>query len=113
LRQFAIIKRYLYLQQFAGPEERNWMHSHQWRRTWALGLWGGYTEVRMAGGPRTVRAPYLYTMDERVVHHVQAPTPGHTSLFLGLWRNDDLKHYFPTNTSVKWDEHIMKMVKRI
>lgn len=102
------------------------MHSHQWEHCYALGLWGSYTEVRIAGRPKRRRAPYFYHIDSSVVHHVQDPKPGHTSLFLGLWRDDDLKHYHgapqtladksavePTTLRRTWENHITKMVKRI
>lgn len=134
LRQFALWKRYAYLQQFACSEELNWMHSHQWRRVWAFVLWGGYVERRLGEAARNRRAPAVYTMDHRVAHHIQYPTPGHTSLFVGLWRDDDLKGYFPTFWQVgltggllglewerqhsrawrkPWESHIQKLVKRI
>lgn len=114
LRQFAIVKRHVYLQQFASSEDSCWMHSHQWRRTFALGLWGHYTERRLGGMfERSVRAPYFYTMNHDVVHHVRFPSPGHTSIFVGLWRDDDLKHYYPTGRAVFWPAHIRKFVKRI
>ena len=132
LRQVAIIKRYLYLQQFASSEDVRYMHSHQWYRTFALGLWGSYVEARIAGPYHRRAAPYFYTMDASVVHQVFAPSPGHTSLFLGLWRDDDLKHYYgaprparellrqleedpggPITYRRLWSAHIKKMVKRI
>ncbi len=115
LRQVAIIKRYLYLQQFASSEDMGYMHSHQWLRVFALGLWGSYTEKRLAGRARRRQAPYFYIMGADVVHHVQLPSAGHTSLFLGLWRDDDLKHYFPAHAPGKrlWSDHIRVMVKRI
>lgn len=115
IRQFAIWFRHLYLQQFASGESHYWMHSHQWRRTFALGLWGGYREYRYGWKRgRRILAPYFYTMGSDVVHHVQDPTPGHTSLFLGLWRDDDLKHYFPSEWKGRpWADHIKVMVKRI
>lgn len=128
LRQVAIIKRYVYLQQFSSSEDPRYMHSHQWHRTIAIGLWGGYTERRIAGPDRKRRAPYAYTMDASIVHHVQDPGPGHTSLFVGLWRDDDLKFYYgapegdasdpwfvksPRTTRALWSSHIRKFVKRI
>ncbi len=131
IRQVALWYRHLYLMQFAGSEEPDWMHSHQWRWTLAVGLWGSYIERRLGERPRVRRAPYAYAMDHTVVHHVQWPTPGHTSLFLGLWRDDDLKHYYPTAPleqgwralpyerswsepqRVPWEQHIQKMVARI
>jgi hypothetical protein len=127
LRQVALIYRGLYLQQFASAEDPRFLHCHQWHRTYALGLWGAYTEHRMAGPAKRRRAPYFYSMDASVVHHVQDVTPGHTSLFLGLWREDALKHYFgvpkvadapacegdPVTVPKKWEKHIRVMVKRI
>lgn len=113
LRQVALWKRHVYLQQFASSESASWAHSHQWHRTFALGLWGGYVEHRLAGPSRTRRAPYFYTMGADVIHRVALPSRGHTSLFVGLWRDDDLKHYFPTRVGVRWERHILKQVKRI
>lgn len=128
LRQVALWKRHLYLQQFSSGEDPRYMHSHQWHRTFALGLWGGYTEVRMAGPAKERRAPYFYTMGADVIHHVQFPSPGHTSLFLGLWRDDDLKHYYgtprnhtqpgtgdgsPITVRRVWSAHVLQMVARI
>jgi hypothetical protein len=118
LRQVAIVKRYVYLQQFSGSEHPAWAHSHQWRRTFAIGLWGSYLELRPAWqGLRLRRAPYFYTMDDSVIHRVTLPSPGHTSVFIGLWRNDDLKYYYPIERiraeRVRWDQHIKEMVRRI
>lgn len=116
LRQVALIKRYMYLQQFASHEDPAWMHSHQWHLTIALGLWGHYSERRLAGPERVRSAPYLYTMDASVIHHVQEVSPGHTSVFIGLWRDDDLKHYYPVRSHPPrrlWSDHIKVMVKRI
>lgn len=127
LRQVALWLRHVYLQQFASSEDPRFMHSHQWHRTIAFGLWGGYTEQRIAGRRRWRSAPYCYTMGADVVHHVQAPTPGHTSIFVGLWRDDDLKHYYgtpwtdaeaacvgnPATIRKLWSDHIKVMVARI
>lgn len=114
LRQVALWKRYLYLQQFASSEDMGWMHSHQWRWTFALGLYGHYMEYRMGGFWTKLRvAPYFYTMGHDVIHHVIMPSPGHTSLFLGLWRDDALKEYHRTGQGVPWEEHIKVKVKRI
>jgi len=122
LRQFAIVKRYCYLQQFASGEDPQWFHSHQWRYTIALGLWGSYSERRKRRGAfnkswtyRVVRAPYLYAMDDRVIHQVTGPTAGHTSVFIGLFRDDDLKRYWNCRTGYyrTWEDHIKVKVKRI
>lgn len=114
LRQFAIIKKYVYLQQFASSEDHRWMHSHQWHYAIAIGLWGSYLERRLGGRFMKWRmAPYIYTMGHDVVHHVQRPSRGHTALFIGLFRDDDLKRYYPTNGSRHWARHILKQVARI
>ena len=108
LRQFALIKRYAYLQQFASSEDPGWAHSHQWRYTVALGLWGSYTETRLAGWARRRCAPYLFWMDATVIHQVSVPSVGHTSIFIGLFRDDDLKHYYPVPAIGRkhWEAHI-------
>ena len=123
LRQVALWYRHVYLQQFASSEHKDWMHSHQWRHTFALGLWGAYTEYRPGQWPVIRCAPYAYGMDSEVVHQVVNPTPGHTSIFVGLWRDDDLKYYhkvvpsfgrrFRTGVTRLWSDHIKVMVKRI
>lgn len=125
LRQFAIIRRYVYLQQFASSEDPRYQHSHPWHFMIAIGLWGRYRERRMAGPDRERKAPYCYTMDASHIHQVQNPAPGHTSIFIGLWRDDDMKHYYrtptlvtgteasPVTVKVHWTDHIKKMVKRI
>lgn len=132
LRQFAIIKRRFYLQQFACSEDPRFMHSHPARRMFVFGLWGGYTEHRIAGKPIERRAPYLYTMDGGHVHHVQNPGPGHTSLFLmlGLQHDDPIgdKRYYgaplqvdddfdghdrPSTLWKPWKLHIRRKVARI
>lgn len=132
LRQVALIKRYVYLQQFASSEDFAWFHSHQWRRTIAIGLWGDYLERRPGwnqtvsnGWPNLGRdgavyrvrmAPYCYTMSDQVVHHVQVPSPGHTSIFIGLGpHDDDLKHYYTADGGEvrRWDDHIKVKVRRI
>ncbi len=112
LRQVALVKRYVYLQQFASGEDPRWMHSHQWHRTIALGLFGSYTE-RRHNVARLVRAPYLYTMGPDVIHQVIDPSPGHTSIFVGLWRDDSMKFYFERGAGVFWEDHIKVKVKRI
>lgn len=135
LRQVAIVRRHVYLQQFASAEDPRYMHSHPYRRLIALGLWGGYLERRIAGRDHRRRAPYLYFMDGGHVHHVQTPTEGHTSIFVGIGREPDDsqgdKHYYgaPTIDShdrpsasmrqtvrtirASWRTHIRKKVKRI
>lgn len=133
LRQFALVKRMVYLQQFASSEDPRYMHSHQWRRTFALGLRGGYTESRIAGPDIARDAPYFYTMDASVVHHVQDPSPDHLSVFVGIGRDDNLKHYYgspqltdytpdprfkqdttrPLTLRSRWEKHVLKMVARI
>ncbi len=113
LRQFAIVKRYCYLQQFASSEDFRYMHSHQWKYTIALGLWGAYVERRLAGDYKIRRAPYLYAMDDSVIHQVIHPSAGHTSIFAGFFRDDDLKQYFVAGSGTSWEDHIKVKVKRI
>lgn len=134
LRQFSIIKRYWYLQNFGCAEDARYLHSHPYKFMIAIGLWGSYTERRMAGVPRRRSAPYLYTLDDSTVHHVQAVSPGHTSLFIGFGRAEDGserdKRYYgaPRDSSEKigvlaplhpltltrsWKDHIRRKVARI
>lgn len=121
LRQFAIVKRHVYLQQFASSEDDHYFHSHQWLRMIAIGLYGFYTEERFGASERWRRkrvrhAPYIYTMDSDVIHRVEHPSPGQTSIFIGLWRRDDAKHYYPRlmpRRARTWESHILKMVERI
>lgn len=138
LRQFALVKRYVYLQQFASGEDPQYMHSHPYRWMLALGLWGGYTEHRIAGASRRRMAPYAYTLDGSHVHHVQDVTAGHTSIFIGIDRAADGdradKHYYgvpamtadedwststfapaelPVTKRSLWSKHIRVKVARI
>ena len=130
LRQVAIAKHHWYLQQFASAEDPRYMHSHPFRGMIAIGLWGRYTEHRIAGASIERRAPYLYTMDGSHVHHVQEVSPGHTSLFLGFGRAADDspgdKRYYgvpgptswtgslsPITVFRSWQQHIVEKVKRI
>ncbi len=125
----------VYLQQFASDEDPNFMHSHPYKRMFALGFWGAYTEHRIAGISRRRKAPYAYSMDGGHVHHVQEVTPGHTSIFIGLGRAIDGtigdKHYYGVPEAIQcteahdvvgcsprtrrkiWSSHIKAMVKRI
>jgi hypothetical protein len=134
LRQFAIVKRYAYLQQFASDEDDRYMHSHPYRFMLAIGLWGGYTEHRIAGESKRRTAPYLYALDGGHVHHVQDVSPGHTSVFIGIGRAADGtvgdKRYFgvpvecpplgtmafdrpPLTLRRLWTDHIKVKVARI
>lgn len=129
LRQVSIWKRRWYLQQFACSEDPRFMHSHPAKFMVVLGLWGGYTEQRIAGAPKVRTAPYFFTMDAGHVHHVQKPGPGHTSLFLmfGIQHDDPVgdKKYFgapviddqgdegPATRTRTWQRHIKKKVARI
>lgn len=106
------------------------MHSHPATIMIVIGLWGRYTEQRIAGAPIERKSPYLYTLDRGHVHHVQQPTAGHTSLFLmfGVQHDDPIgdKRYFgapvtvgeydgwgPTTLTRPWRLHIKKKVARI
>jgi hypothetical protein len=70
------------------------MHTHPWRYTIVLGLWGSYVERRYGREPVLRRAPYLYVMDSSVIHQVMAPSPGHTSVIIGIGRDDSLRSYY-------------------
>lgn len=131
LRQVALVKRYVYLQQFASAEDPQFMHSHPYRLMIAIGLWGSYLERRIAGRDRRRRAPYLYVMDGGHVHHVQEPARGHTSIFVGLGREEDgsqgdKRYYgiprrldgiaaedYPGTTFRTWQDHIRRKVARL
>lgn len=133
LRQVALRKRRWYLQQFACSEDPRFMHSHPAKLMIVIGLWGGYTERRIAGAPITRTAPYVYTMDRGHVHHVQKPGAGHTSLFLmfGVQHDAEIgdKQYFgtprdestlvdvlvgsPLTVTRHWKAHIRRKVARI
>lgn len=122
LRQFAVVLRHVYIQQFASSEDERYMHNHQWAWTIAVGLSGSYEEHRIAGPFHLRKAPYFFAMDASTVHHVQRPSGGHTSLLIGLWRDDTLKHYYGTpadntcdaqTTRVPWPRHIKRFVKQI
>ena len=119
IRQFALWKRHVYLESFSSSENQLWMHSHQWRWTIAIGLWGSYIERRLAGRWLKFRdAPYCYVMGHDVVHNVDQPTAGHTSLLIGLWRDDSMKYYFPTAANAlderrPWSAHIQRFVTRL
>lgn len=133
LRQFSIWKRHWYLQQFGCSEDPRFMHSHPCRFMLVLGLWGRYTERRIAGGPNERIAPYCYTMDAGHVHHVQRPAAGHTALFLMFGVRHDVegedKLYFgtpeyigedapisrqhPFTAAKPWKQHIRRKVARI
>lgn len=133
LRQVSIWKRHWYLQQFACSEDPRFMHSHPAKFMIVIGLWGSYTEQRIAGAPIKRSAPYVYTMDAGHVHHVQKPGRGHTSLFLmfGVQHDAEVgdKMYFgapvdtdstgvvqpeqPTTLTRHWKQHIRRKVARI
>ena|ERR1700761_5715461 len=105
MRQFAIVRTVAYLQQFCGSEDPRFLHSHQFRRSFAIGLRGAYYEFRLAGPPRLRKAPYFYTMDASVIHQVRYPTADHLSVFVGIGRDDDLKRYFGTPTETGSEEY--------
>ena len=114
LRQVALWKKHVYLQQFASGEDPRWMHSHPWRYCLAIGLWGGYRELRLTGPWRNRRAPYFFVLDNRDIHNVTFPSRGHTSIFIGLGEKTDNKHYFDSNpVTIHWTKHIKRKVKRL
>ena len=115
IRQFAIVKKYIYLQQFASSENAKWMHSHPWSwGTVAIGLWGSVDDKHLGNDLRTKRkrAPYFNYYGPTLVHQSTNPSSGHTSIFIGLGRKTDDKNYFPAIRK-HWLRHIQKLVARI
>lgn len=115
IRQFAIIKEHVYLQQFASSENREWMHSHPWAwGTIAIGLAGSVRDKHLGNDLKTRRkyAPYFNYYGPTTVHQSTGPSPGHTSIFIGLGRKTDEKNYFVA-VRKHWREHIQKIVRRI
>lgn len=119
LRQFAIVHRVCYLQQFASGENPRYYHRHEFRRVWCLVLSGGYWESRPGAEDRFVSAPMLYSMTQQVLHRVTRPLPGHTSIFFGWSRNGE-RVYFREYSDpsldllpIPWQDHVKQQVKRI
>lgn len=116
LRQVAIVKERLYLQQFASGEHSAYFHSHPWiGGTVALGLWGQVTDRLLAPArpAKRVRAPYLRVMGPGHVHQTQDPSPGHTSLFLGLGHKTDRKYYVRESSLIHWRHMVGRLVARM
>jgi hypothetical protein len=116
IRQFAIWKGRVYLQQFASSENPEWHHSHPWKYgTVAIGLWGSVQDTHLGNDWRTKRkrAPYLSVYGPTTIHQSTDPSPGHTSIFIGLGeKRDSEKHYFRAERK-PWREHILRLVKRL
>lgn len=115
LRQFAIIPRVCYLQQFASGENPDFYHRHEFARAHALVLSGSYTESRPGQQPRRVHAPAYYSMDRSVRHRVTDPSARHTSIFFG-WKRVGERGYFhryALSTEIPWQKHVKQQVKRI
>jgi hypothetical protein len=110
LRQVAIVSRRVYLQQFASGEGPD-MHAHE-GPVLVLGLWGSYREQRLVGTERRVQAPYAYVMGRDVVHRVDRPSPGHTSIFVILRRERE-RQYMRAGSMWSWREQVKQEVKRI
>lgn len=120
LRQVAIVKNHVYLQQFASSEfseaEGLHFHSHGWAGgTVAIGLWGRLGERRLIGveTEKVWRAPYLRYMGPNYCHMSYPLTPGHTSLFIGLGKKTDRKYYIAAPAVKHWREYIKKVVRRL
>jgi len=116
LRQFAIVKKYIYLQQFASAESYDWYHSHPWSwGTIAIGLWGVIGEETIGGVRRhhSFKAPYFRYMGQQWVHRSFPMSPGHTSIFIGLGRKTNEKGYYRRPEYRHWTEHVEKVVNRI
>ena len=128
LRQFAIVKRVCYLQQFASGENPNYYHRHEFQRMLVIVLRGSYIERRPGAPDRLVIGPCVYTMDDRIVHQVDEPSASHTSIFLGLRRRGE-RTYFRRGrarigvagrvasildlTPIDWRAHVKRQVERI
>lgn len=120
IRQFAIWKGRIYLQQFASGENPAWLHSHPWKKgTIAIGLWGSVVDCQVPGADqvRLYKAPYIRLMGPNHYHQTLDPSKGHTSIFIGLGEKTDFKYYLPKmevfNLRKHWTTHIQKLVKRI
>ena len=117
LRQFAIIKGHVYLQQFASGENPLYFHSHPWRRgTIAIGLRGSVMDQNLVGfwRHRVVKAPYFRFMGPNTVHNTTDPSPNHMSIFIGLGKKTDAKGYWNEPAEpAHWEKHIQKKVKRL
>lgn len=129
IRQFAIVKRYVYLQQFASGEGKDHAHSHSWPwGTIAIGLSGFVQDYRhLTGTYSEFHAPYIRYMSADHIHATVGASRGHTSIFIGLGiKNDFLKNYFQQINwrgtdeqygkgcvRTSWRRHILKKVKRI
>jgi hypothetical protein len=127
LRQFSIWRRRWYLQSFACSEGAK-LHSHPCRIALAIGIWGRYTEHRIAGAPWRRAAPYFYVLDAGHVHRVDRPSRGHTALFLMFGIRHDIagedKAYYgapvvgasdglgPETRIVGWTDYIIRKVPR-
>ena len=111
LRQVAIIRRHVYLQSFASSEDAGWMHSHEFRRAIAIGLWGSYIEST-PGDEGVVKAPYVKCMGPGMMHRVSHPSPGHTSLLIGT-RRVSSRTYYRTPIGRDWSRHVKRQVERL
>ena len=114
LRQVALIRNHVFLQQFASGENPEFMHSHPWTYgTLAIGLWGSLVERRQADPTRhkVWKAPYARYMGPNYVHQSVEPGDGHTSIFIGLGRKTDEKYYFKSDDRIHWRQHILKIVR--
>lgn len=111
LRQFAIVKRRIYLQSFASGEQPGRSHAHE-GPTLCIGLWGSYRDRALIGIWRKIRAPYLRLISREVWHRVGDPSPGHTSIFI-LLRRERERQYIDEDAVKPWTEVVQKQVKRI
>lgn len=115
LRQCALWKKRVYLQQFMCSEEQGWFHSHPWRRgTIAIGLRGELYETRLGGPVQGFRwkAPYFRIMGPNFYHRSFLPR-NHLSIFIGLGEKTDDKFYVPVKARVRWSDRIKKVVARL
>lgn len=111
LRQFAIVKRRIYLQSFASGEQEGFSHAHE-GPTLCLGLWGAYDDRALIGVWRRFRAPYIRLLGRETWHRVANPSPGHTSIFV-LLRRERERQYIDESAVKPWTEHVQQQVARI
>ena len=119
LRQVAIWREHIYLQQFASSENLDFYHTHPWSHgTIAIGLYGKLAEW-LPSGPiyrKIWKAPYFRYMGPQFLHSSAPFGPGHTSVFIGLGKKTNRKYYHAASdaeASIHWEDHIIKKVKRL
>ena len=112
LRQVAIVRRTVYLQQLASGENPEYVHRHE-GPVLCLGLWGSYTDYQLGCEQTRIKAPYVRYMGRNVWHRVYAPSPGHTSLFAVLRRERERRYAYGGLYQWPWDKHVRERASRL